>query len=257
VTHGRSHSHGLVDASITRSRAGIRAVSLSLAVLGLTAAIQAVIFVATDSIALLADLIHNLGDALTALPLGVAFALRSPRAEGYAGLAVVGAIFISACVVAYEAVARLIEPEAPDHLVALGLAGVAGFAGNYVAARIRTRAGKRLDSPALVADGAHARADALVSLGSLPLRSSLRSDWKSPIRSSAWPSQSSSSESPGSPGVLSDTDWRTPSRLETGERSRHSFDSLMSASFACSLPMPRASAPRGRMRLRGVSKIPA
>jgi cation diffusion facilitator family transporter len=165
VTHGRSHSHGLVDASITRSRAGIRAVSLSLAVLGLTAAIQAVIFVATDSIALLADLIHNLGDALTALPLGVAFALRSPRAEGYAGLAVVGAIFISACVVAYEAVARLIEPEAPDHLVALGLAGVAGFAGNYVAARIRTRAGKRLDSPALVADGAHARADALVSLG--------------------------------------------------------------------------------------------
>src|SRR2546426_5771086 len=85
--HG--HSHGLVDRSILRSRAGIRAVSLSLAVLGVTATVQALIFVLSDSIALLADLIHNTGDALTAVPLGIAFALRSPRAEGYAALAVV------------------------------------------------------------------------------------------------------------------------------------------------------------------------
>ena len=163
VSHG--HSHGLVDRSILRSRAGLKAVGLSLGVLGLTAAAQAVIFVFTGSVALLADLVHNVGDALTAVPLGVAFALRSPRAEGYAGLAVVFAIFVSACVAAYEAVVRLITPEAPDHLLALALAGVIGFLGNLAAAYIRTRAGRRLDSPALVADGDHARADAYVSLG--------------------------------------------------------------------------------------------
>jgi cation diffusion facilitator family transporter len=124
-----------------------------------------VIFVFSGSVALLADLIHNVGDALTAVPLGIAFLLRSPRAEGYAGLAVVGAIFVSACVAAYEAIDRLITPEAPDHLYALALAGVIGFGGNLVAAQVRTRAGRKLDSPALVADGDHARADALVSLG--------------------------------------------------------------------------------------------
>jgi cation diffusion facilitator family transporter len=162
-SHG--HSHGLVDRSITRSRAGLRAVGLSLAVLGATAVAQVVVYVVTDSVALLADLIHNFGDAATAIPLGIAFALRSERAESYAGLAVVLAIFISACVAAYQAVERLLNPEAPDHLFALGLAGLIGFGGNLVAAVIRTRAGRRLDSPALVADGDHARVDALVSLG--------------------------------------------------------------------------------------------
>lgn len=162
--HPPAHSHGLIDRSILRSRAGVRAVILSLLVLGVTAAAQAVIFVLTDSIALLADLIHNVGDALTAVPLGIAFALRSPRAESYAGLAVVLAIFVSACVAAYEAVSRLIDPHAPDHLLALGLAGGLGFVGNYIAAIIRSRAGSRLNSPALVADGNHARADAIVSL---------------------------------------------------------------------------------------------
>jgi cation diffusion facilitator family transporter len=160
-----SHAHGLVDPSIKRSRAGLRAVSISLLVLGATAVAQAVIFVLSGSVALLADLIHNVGDALTAVPLGIAFLLRSPRAEGYAGLAVVGAIFVSACVAAYEAIDRLITPEAPDHLYALALAGVIGFGGNLVAAQVRTRAGRKLDSPALVADGDHARVDALVSLG--------------------------------------------------------------------------------------------
>ena len=148
-----------------RSRQGIRAVLLSLLVLGLAAAFQAAVFVLTNSIALLADLIHNVGDALTAVPVGIAFALRSARAEQYAGLAVVLAIFVSACVAGYEAILRLIEPRAPEHLVALALAGAAGFAGNLIAARIRTRAGRKLDSPALVADGDHARADAYVSLG--------------------------------------------------------------------------------------------
>jgi cation diffusion facilitator family transporter len=134
-------------------------------VLGATALAQVAVFLVTGSVALLADLIHNFGDAATAIPLGIAFALRSERAERYAGLAVVLAIFVSACVAAYEAVDRLVNPEAPDHLFALGLAGVIGFGGNLVAAVIRTRAGRRLDSPALVADGNHARADALVSLG--------------------------------------------------------------------------------------------
>src|SRR4051812_27098216 len=161
---GHGHSHGLVDDTIKRSREGIRAVALSLAVLGATAVAQTLIFVISGSVALLADLIHNFGDALTAVPLGIAFFLRSARAERIAGLAVVAAIFISACVAAVESVNRLINPTSPDHLVALAAAGAIGYAGNWVAARIRTRAGRRLDSPALVADGAHARADAYVSL---------------------------------------------------------------------------------------------
>lgn len=161
---GHGHSHGLVDESIKRSREGIRAVSLSLAVLGLAAFAQTLVFVASGSIALLADLIHNYGDALTALPLGIAFALRSQVAERRAGLAVVAAIFISACVAAVEAANRLIHLAAPTHLAVLALAGVIGYAGNYLAARIRLSAGRRLDSPALIADGRHAQADAYVSL---------------------------------------------------------------------------------------------
>jgi cation diffusion facilitator family transporter len=160
--HG--HSHGLLDESIKRSRAGIRAVLLSLGVLGFAAVAQTVVLAATGSLALLADVIHNFGDALTAVPLGIAFALRSRQAERWAGLMVVGAIFISACVVAAEAVNRLIHPVAPTHLALLALAGAVGYAGNFLAARIRTGAGERLSSPALIADGNHARADAYVSL---------------------------------------------------------------------------------------------
>jgi cation diffusion facilitator family transporter len=161
---GHGHSHGLIDPSIVRSRAGLRAVGLALLVLGLTAGGQAVVFAASGSVALLADLIHNGGDAATAFPLGVAFALRSARAERWAGLAVVLAIFVSACVAAYEAVDRLIDPREVEHLGALAAAGLLGFAGNWWAAIIRRRAGERLASPALVADGDHARADAYVSL---------------------------------------------------------------------------------------------
>src|SRR5918992_4364794 len=162
--HGHAHSHGLVDSSIKRSRAGLRAVGLALLVLGLTAAAQAVIFAASGSVALLADLIHNAGDAATALPLGIAFALRSARAERWAGLAVVFAIFASACVAGYEAIARLIDPREVEQLGALAAAGALGFAGNWWAALIRSRAGHRLDSPALVPDGDHARADAYLNL---------------------------------------------------------------------------------------------
>jgi cation diffusion facilitator family transporter len=160
--HG--HSHGLVHQSVKRSHEGIRAVALSLAVLGFAAVAQTVVFIASGSIALLADLIHNFGDALTAVPLGIAFAVRSEVAERRAGLAVVAAIFVSACVAAVEALQRLVHPAAPTHLTALALAGAIGYAGNYLAARIRLRAGDRLGSPALIADGHHARADAYVSL---------------------------------------------------------------------------------------------
>jgi cation diffusion facilitator family transporter len=135
-----------------------------LLVLGLAAMGQLAIFLASGSIALLADLIHNFGDASTAIPLGVAFLLRSARAERLAGLFVVAAIFVSACVAGIEAVSRLIHPETPTHLLALAGAGLIGFAGNRVAAGIRSRAGQRLDSPALIADGNHARADSYVSL---------------------------------------------------------------------------------------------
>jgi cation diffusion facilitator family transporter len=162
--HDHGHSHGLIDPSIKRSRAGLRAVGLSLAVLGLTALAQVAIYVATGSVALLADLIHNFGDAATAIPLGIAFLLRSESAERKAGLFVVFAIFVSACVAGMEAVNRLINPHSPTDLLALALAGLIGFGGNWIAAIIRTRAGRSLDSPALVADGNHARADSYVSL---------------------------------------------------------------------------------------------
>ena len=162
--HGHGHSHGWVDRSVVRSRAGLRAVAASLLVLLATAGVQIVVFLATGSVALLADLIHNVGDALTALPLAVAFLMRSARAERGAGHVVVGVIFFSACVAAFQAVDRLIDPRDIDHLLALALAGAVGAAGNEVAAQIRLRAGRRLQSPALIADGYHARTDGLVSL---------------------------------------------------------------------------------------------
>lgn len=163
--HGGGHSHGLVDPSIKRSRAGLRAVGISLGVLGATALAQGVIFAFSNSVALLADLIHNVGDALTAVPLGIAFLLRSERAERVAGLFVVLAILISALVALYQSIVRLIDPQPLSHLWVLAAAGAIGFIGNEIAAYIRLRAGRRLKSPALVADGYHARTDGLVSLG--------------------------------------------------------------------------------------------
>ena len=132
--------------------------------LALTAACQALVFALSGSVALLADLIHNAGDALTAIPLGAAFLLRSRRAERTAGMFVVAAIFLSACVAGFEAVQRLLDQSPPGHLWALAAAGAVGYAGNRIAAGVRTRAGRRLESPALVADGDHARVDAYVSL---------------------------------------------------------------------------------------------
>jgi cation diffusion facilitator family transporter len=159
------HSHGLVDRSILRSRAGVKAVAASLAILAVSATAQLAIFALSRSVALLADLIHNFGDALTAIPLGIAFFLRSVRGERFAGLAVVFAIFVSACVALYATVLRFIHPQHLTHLWALAAAGLIGFAGNELAAQVRLGAGRRLASAAMIADGEHARIDGFVSLG--------------------------------------------------------------------------------------------
>jgi len=166
--HRHGHAHGpYFVRSIVRSRAGIRAVALSLAVLTVTAAAQTAIYVVVLSVALLADLIHNFGDALTAIPLGLAFFLRSVRAERWAGFAVVLTIFVTAVVALVQTILRFIQPHTLTHLWWLAAAGIIGFAGNEIAAHIRLRAGRRLSSPALVADGYHARTDGFVSLGVL------------------------------------------------------------------------------------------
>ena len=164
-SHGEhGHSHGLVDESIIRSKEGVQAVSISLAILLATALIQIVIFFTTNSISLLADVIHNFGDALTAIPLAAAFLLHNRVAELYAGYFVVATIFVSACVAGFEAISRFIHPQPVMHLYALIAAGVIGFLGNEITAYIRLRAGKHLHSAALIADGNHARVDGLVSL---------------------------------------------------------------------------------------------
>jgi cation diffusion facilitator family transporter len=166
--HDHDHSHGpFVDRSIIRSRAGIKAVSLSLAVLTVTAAAQTAIYVLVLSVALLADLIHNFGDALTAIPLGLAFLLRSARGERWSGFAVVFTIFVSAVVALIQTILRFIHPHTLTHLWWLAAAGIIGFVGNELAAQIRLHAGRRLSSPALLADGNHARTDGFVSLGVL------------------------------------------------------------------------------------------
>ena len=172
---GHGHAHGGPDAAILGSREAMRTLGISLVVLGVTAAIQVVIFVLSGSVALLADTIHNFGDALTALPLAAAFLLgRRPatrlltygygKAEDFAGIAVILIILVSAAVAAYEAIDRLIHPHAPTHLLAIAIAGVVGFVGNELVAVHRIRSGRRIGSAALEADGYHARIDGFTSL---------------------------------------------------------------------------------------------
>jgi cation diffusion facilitator family transporter len=126
--------------------------------------VQLAIFALSHSVALLADLVHNFGDALTAIPLGIAFFLRSVRGERLAGLAVVLAIFVSACVALYVTIPRFVHPQHLTHLWVLAAAGIVGFVGNELAARVRLSAGRRLGSAAMTADGNHARVDGFVSL---------------------------------------------------------------------------------------------
>jgi cation diffusion facilitator family transporter len=175
------HSHDAaesVDDALESSAAGIRAVQISLLVLGLTAVAQIVVVIASGSVALAADTIHNFSDALTAAPLWIAFALGTKaatrrytyglgRAEDLAGLFVIAMIALSAIIAGYEAVMRLIHPEPINHLGWVALAGLIGFVGNEWVALYRIRTGRRIGSAALVADGLHARTDGFTSLAVL------------------------------------------------------------------------------------------
>jgi cation diffusion facilitator family transporter len=172
---GGGHTHGGVSASVLGSQEALRTLRLSLVILGATALLQLVVVVLSGSVALLADTVHNLGDALTALPLAAAFLLsRRPatarltygygRAEDLAGLAVLVIILFSAAYAAYEAISRLLHPTTPGYLLAVAIAGVIGFVGNEWVAVYRIRTGRRIGSAALVADGQHARIDGFTSL---------------------------------------------------------------------------------------------
>jgi cation diffusion facilitator family transporter len=174
----RPHSHDAadsVDDALEASSDGIRAVKISLLVLGVTALAQAALVVLTGSVALLADTIHNLSDALTAVPLWIAFVLgrRRPtptytygygRAEDLAGIFIVAMIALSAIVAGYQSISRLLDPQDIDLPWVVAAAGIIGFIGNEAVATYRIRVGRRIGSAALVADGHHARTDGFTSL---------------------------------------------------------------------------------------------
>lgn len=174
-SHGHGHTHGMADEILFTTGRGMWALKVSFLALMATALLQGVFVVLTNSVALLADTIHNVGDALTAVPLGIAFYLgrRPPtrrftyglsRSEDIAGLVIVTIIVFSAAVAGYESIHRLIKPEAPEHLLAVALAGVIGFLGNEAVAVYRIKVGREIGSAALIADGKHARIDGLTSL---------------------------------------------------------------------------------------------
>jgi cation diffusion facilitator family transporter len=175
------HSHDAadkVDQAMETSREGIRALWASLTVLGSTAVLQAAVVLLSGSVALLGDTLHNLADALTAVPLGIAFVLgrRAPtrqytygygRAEDLAGVVIVAFIAASSALAGFEAVRRLLHPQPVPHLPYVAVAALVGFAGNEIVARYRIRVGRRIGSAALVADGLHARTDGFTSLAVL------------------------------------------------------------------------------------------
>ena len=177
----RPHSHDAadkVDAAMETSAQGIRALWVSLLVLGVTALIEAAVVALSGSVALLGDALHNAADALTAVPLGVAFlAGRRPptrrytygygRAEDLAGVVIILFIAASSALAAYAAVTRLASPHAVTHLIAVAVAALVGFTGNELVARYRIRVGRRIGSAALIADGLHARTDGFTSLAVL------------------------------------------------------------------------------------------
>ncbi len=177
----RPHSHeaaGKVDAAMEASAEGMHALWVSLAVLGVTALTQAAVTAISGSVALLGDTLHNAADALTAVPLGIAFiAGRRPptrrytygygRAEDLAGVLIVLIIAASSALAAYAAATRFAHPRRVSGLVAVALAALAGFTGNELVARYRIRVGRKIGSAALVADGLHARTDGFTSLAVL------------------------------------------------------------------------------------------
>lgn len=172
------HTHGTIDPALLDTERGIWAVKWSLIGLAATALLQSIVVLLSGSIALLADTIHNVADAATAIPLWIAFSLarRKPsrrftygygRVEDVAGLMIVLIILFSAVVTGYESINRLLHPQSVEHLWAVALASIIGFAGNELVAIFRIRVGKQINSAALVADGYHARVDGLTSLGVL------------------------------------------------------------------------------------------
>lgn len=172
---GHGHTHGLIDASISSSERGIWAIKWSFVILAVTAILQLIVVFYSGSVALLADTIHNVGDAATAVPLWIAFTLvKRPvtkvfnyglgRVEDFAGMLIVLIILFSAIVAGYEAINRLFHPQAISQLVAVAVAGVVGFIGNEVVAVFRIKVGREMNSAALIADGYHARTDGLTSL---------------------------------------------------------------------------------------------
>lgn len=175
---GHGHTHGVIDPSIATTRRGMWAIGWSFAGLMVTALLQVFVVILSGSVALLADTIHNFGDAATAIPLWIAFAFarlrpndRFPfgygRVEDLAGAAIVMIILLSAIVAGYEAIDRLLHPRTVGYLGAVAAASVIGFAGNEAVAVFRIRVGKEIGSAALVADGYHARIDGLTSLAVL------------------------------------------------------------------------------------------
>ncbi|MEW6633612.1 MAG: cation diffusion facilitator family transporter, partial [Pseudomonadota bacterium] len=174
--HGpHGHTHGVIDATIATTDRGIWAIKWSFVILAVTAALQIVVVVLSGSVALLADTIHNVADATTAIPLWIAFVLarRKPtktftyglgRIEDLAGIVIVLIILASALVAGYEAISRLLNPQPVRFLGWLAAAGVIGFLGNEVVAVFRIRVGREINSAALIADGYHARTDGLTSL---------------------------------------------------------------------------------------------
>ncbi len=178
-SHSHSNSHdSTTDAALEGSALGMRTLWISLAGLAATACAQAVVFALSGSVALLGDALHNSADALTAVPLGIAFMLgrRRPtrrytygygRAEDLAGMVIVAVIVVSSAAAAFEAVQRLLHPRPVTHLIAVAVAAALGFAGNELVAGYRIRTGRRIGSAALVADGLHARTDGFTSLAVL------------------------------------------------------------------------------------------
>src|SRR5262245_31602649 len=175
---GHGHAHGVVDPSIATSAEGLWALKWSFVVLMITALLQVVVVVVSGSVGLLADTIHNFGDAATAIPLGIAFlfARKRPtkrftfgygRVEDLAGVTIVLLILFSAIVAAYESINRFFHPQDISHLWAVAAASVIGFLGNEAVAIFRIRVGRRIGSAALVADGQHARVDGWTSLAVL------------------------------------------------------------------------------------------
>ncbi|TIQ26630.1 MAG: cation transporter [Mesorhizobium sp.] len=174
--HGpHGHTHGVIDATIATTDRGIWAIKWSFVILAITAALQVVVVVFSGSVALLADTIHNVADATTAVPLWIAFVLarRKPtrtftyglgRVEDLAGIVIVLIILASAIVAGYEAMDRLLDPQPVRFLGWLAAAGVIGFLGNEAVAVFRIRVGREINSAALIADGYHARTDGLTSL---------------------------------------------------------------------------------------------